>query len=185
MSGKLTVSVCAVGDEKVGKSQLLLRFAQQPFGSYPRFDNYERDFSVYGQQVKIRALDTASQDSYVKLRQLLYASTDVFLLCCPCDDAGALANLEKRWFEELKKANHSKTPLILVLTKCDRRKDDGLDRAVLLNVDKVAHAASKMKVADFFECSAKTGDNVEAIFKRAAELVIRRRKYDGRTCLIL
>ncbi|KAA0185899.1 hypothetical protein FBUS_03289 [Fasciolopsis buskii] len=130
-------------------------------------------------------LVTTGQDGHIKLRQLLYASTDIFLLCCPCDDANALINLERRWYEEIRKANHSKTPMILVLTKCDRRKDSGIDRNALLNVVKIARVASKLKVADFFECSAKTGENVEVLFKRAAELVIRRQNYDKRSCIIL
>ncbi|KAF5404143.1 hypothetical protein PHET_02485 [Paragonimus heterotremus] len=172
------VQVCIIGDPKVGRSQLLLSFAQQMFGTYPRFDNVERDVEIYGQNVRIRVYDPSSHDDYRRTRMALYPNIEAILLCAALDDPVSLDNLTKKWMEELRSARVSKRPIILLLTKSDLLSEDAApSQRKLIDSKAITQAARKLQVSDLFECSAKTGENVELAFKRAVELVVRTRDH--------
>ena len=69
------VQICVIGDGKTGKSQLVLNFADQLFGTHPRFDNFEKDLDIYGQNVRVRVYD-APCEFYIVFRRLC-----VFRIC--------------------------------------------------------------------------------------------------------
>ncbi|CAL8069205.1 unnamed protein product [Calicophoron daubneyi] len=178
------ITVTAIGDQGVGKSQLLLNFAQQPFGTYQRFDTYERDLTVYGQTVKVRANDSCNQSDKSKSSRAAYSGTNTFLLCAAVDKPESLESLVKKWHEDLRASNSANLPLILVLTKCDLQQNSDV-KSLKLDSEEVAQIAQKLRVTDAFECSAKTGHNVEAAFRRAAELAIRTQMDKKKGCEML
>ncbi|KAG5442157.1 Ras-like GTP-binding protein rho [Clonorchis sinensis] len=176
------VKICLIGDRKTGKSQLMLNFGKQVFGTYPRFENIEEDLDIYGQCVRVRVYDAPCQDEARRLRMALYPNCDAVVLCASLDNLASLENLSKKWLEELRTARMTRHPLLLALTKSDLRVDSSAD---LIKPDAISQNARKLQVTDLFECSAKTGENVKQTFRRAAELVVRNDgEKSGKCCAI-
>ncbi|TGZ65251.1 hypothetical protein CRM22_005952 [Opisthorchis felineus] len=138
------VKICLIGDRKTGKSQLMLNFGKQLFGTYPRFENIEEDLDIYGQSVRVRVYDAPcdvssscvntindsnekSQDEARRLRMALYPNCDAVVLCASLDNPVSLENLSKKWLEELRTARMTRHPLLLALTKSDLRVDSSAD----------------------------------------------------------
>ncbi|CAH8507316.1 unnamed protein product [Dicrocoelium dendriticum] len=114
----------------------------------------------------------------------MYPNMEAYLLCAAVDDKPSVENLLK-WMSELKSSRVHKRPIVLHLTKCDLKLDETISAETLVGQQLVNQMASKLQVADLFYCSAKTGENVEVAFKRAAELAIRSDQKGKSKCVIV
>lgn len=159
-----SIKCVVVGDGAVGKSCLLIRYTTQSFPSdyVPTvFDNYSANV-LYQNTTAIRLglWDTAGQEDYDRLRPLSYPQTDVFLVCCSLNCQNSVTNAIGKWTAELD--HHAPgVPRLYVGTKSDIADQ---------NVKLQCSFMTKM-----FECSALTGDGVEALFNAAIRIVLEKR----------
>ncbi|XP_006159954.1 rho-related GTP-binding protein RhoQ isoform X2 [Tupaia chinensis] len=98
--GALMLKCVVVGDGAVGKTCLLMSYANDAFPEeyVPTvFDHYAVSVTVGGKQYLLGLYDTAGQEDYDRLRPLSYPMTDVFLICFSVidlrDDPKTLARL--------------------------------------------------------------------------------------------
>jgi small GTP-binding protein len=143
------------------------------------FDTHQTDIEVDGVQFSLHLWDTAGQETYDKLRPLAYQKTDCFILCYAINSESSLHNAEKKWMPELK--HHCpKTDVVLVGTKMDLRNTpkEAVSEAQAKKIK------SKIKASAYIECSARSRENVENIFKEAVRAVMRRRN-QKRICAYL
>ena len=92
----LNVKMVLVGDGAVGKTSLLMTYAEP--GNYPIFtpsvfDNFSTGLEVDKTFVNLALWDTGGGEEYARLRALSYPETDVFLICYSIGSPASLENI--------------------------------------------------------------------------------------------
>ncbi|KAK4878058.1 hypothetical protein RN001_010564 [Aquatica leii] len=157
-----------IGDSGVGKSSLLLRFADNTFsGSYITtigVDFKIRTVSIDGQRIKLQIWDTAGQERFRTITSTYYRGTHGVIVVYDVTNGDSFANV-KRWLHEIEQ-NCDVVNRILV-----GNKNDCPDRKVVLTED-AKRFADTMGI-QLFETSAKDNINVEEMFISVTRLVLR------------
>nr|CAD7425776.1 unnamed protein product [Timema monikensis] len=121
-----------IGDSGVGKSSLLLRFADNTFsGSYITtigVDFKIRTVDVDGERVKLQIWDTAGQERFRTITSTYYRGTHGVIVVYDVTSGDSFANV-KRWLHEIEQ-NCDVVNRILV-----GNKNDAPDRKVVLTED--------------------------------------------------
>ncbi|XP_054100975.2 rho-related GTP-binding protein RhoQ isoform X3 [Callithrix jacchus] len=123
--GALMLKCVVVGDGAVGKTCLLMSYANDAFPEeyVPTvFDHYAVSVTVGGKQYLLGLYDTAGQEDYDRLRPLSYPMTDVFLICFSVVNPASFQNVKEEWVPELKEYAPN-VPFLLIGTQIDLRDD--------------------------------------------------------------
>ncbi|XP_067421193.1 rho-related GTP-binding protein RhoQ isoform X2 [Emydura macquarii macquarii] len=118
-SGAVMLKCVVVGDGAVGKTCLLMSYANDAFPEeyVPTvFDHYAVTVTVGGKQYLLGLYDTAGQEDYDRLRPLSYPMTDVFLICFSVVNPASFQNVKEEWVPELKEYAPN-VPFLLVGTQ--------------------------------------------------------------------
>lgn len=176
------IKCVTVGDGAVGKTCLLISYTSNTFPTdyVPTvFDNFSANVSVDGQTVNLGLWDTAGQEDYNRLRPLSYRGADVFLLAFSLISRPSFENISKKWVPELRHYAPS-VPIVLVGTKLDLRDDKRfkLDYpgAYTISTEQGEELKKQIGAVAYVECSAKTQQNVKAVFDAAIKVVLRPQK---------
>ncbi|KAK7088511.1 rho-related GTP-binding protein RhoC-like [Littorina saxatilis] len=166
LSRKLTV----VGDGACGKTSLLLRISRDVFDD-DSYDPtaYEKDVvDVFAGNRKIEMVlqDCAGQETFDRLRPVVYAETDVILICFSLDNPDSLFNVENSWIQEVQ-FYCPDVPIILVGNKKDLR-DSGPNGLTstgqkFVTSQEGKDVAKRIQAKGYFECSAKDGENCKKL----------------------
>jgi len=194
-SGAGQIKLVVVGDGAVGKTCLLISYANKRFPEeyVPTvFDNYVVNLTAGDQQIELGLWDTAGQEEYDRLRPLSYANASVFLVCYSVVSPVSYENITAKWYPELMHFC-PEVPQILVGTKTDLRRDSSVVEKLKsqgqnpLTPEQGQDLARKIKAEKYLECSAKTTENLKTVFDEAVKAVLlkRKRKNKGGRCLIL
>ncbi|KAM3822613.1 ras-related protein Rab-35-like isoform 1-T1 [Vipera latastei] len=147
-----------IGDSGVGKSSLLLRFADNTFsGSYITtigVDFKIRTLVINGERVKLQIWDTAGQERFRTITSTYYRNTHGVIIVYDVTNAESFVNV-KRWLHEIGQ-NCDNVCKILVGNKCEH-----LSRKQVETAD--ARRFSEQMGVRLFETSAKENLNVEEI----------------------
>lgn len=166
--------IVVVGDGGCGKTCLLIVYAHNRFPEayIPTvFENYVTNRQFDGKIIEIALWDTAGQEEYDRLRPLSYPESHVILIVFSVDFPVSLANVQDKWYPEVAHFCEG-TPLILVATKTDLRRDDNTRRMLSaqgqtpVTPEQGAEVAREIG-AKYVECSAKTGSGVQEVFALA------------------
>lgn len=79
-----------------------------------RYEKEEFDISINGETHLIKLIDTAGQEDYDKLRKWFYKEANCFILCYDISNHASYTNISDVWLPELKSANCSSVPIVLV-----------------------------------------------------------------------
>nr|XP_004611274.1 unnamed protein product [Sorex araneus] len=157
--------------EGVGKSSLLLRFADNTFsGSYITtigVDFKIRTVEINGEKVKLQIWDTAGQERFRTITSTYYRGTHGVIVVYDVTSAESFVNV-KRWLHEINQ-NCDDVCRILV-----GNKNDDPERKVVETED--AYKFAGQMGIQLFETSAKENINVEEMFNCITELVLRAKK---------
>jgi len=160
-----------IGDSGVGKSSLLVRFADNHFsGNYITtigVDFKIRTIEIGGERVKLQIWDTAGQERFRTITSTYYRGTHGVIVVYDVSSGESFANV-KRWLHEID-ANCDVVNRILV-----GNKNDDPDRKVVLTED-ARRFADQMGI-QLFETSAKDNINVEEMFRSVTSLVLKAKK---------
>jgi len=160
-----------IGDSGVGKSSLLVRFADNHFsGNYITtigVDFKIRTIELNGERVKLQIWDTAGQERFRTITSTYYRGTHGVIVVYDVTSGESFANV-KRWLHEIDQ-NCDVVNRILV-----GNKNDDPDRKVVLT-DDAKRFADQMGIR-LFETSAKDNINVEEMFRAITELVLKSKK---------
>jgi len=166
--------IVVVGDGGCGKTCLLIVYAHNRFPEayIPTvFENYITNRQFDGKVVEIALWDTAGQEEYDRLRPLSYPESHVILIVFSIDFPVSLGNVQDKWYPEVAHFCEG-TPLILVATKTDLRRDDNTRRMLAAQGQTPVTSEQGAEVAreigaKYIECSAKTGSGVQEVFALA------------------
>jgi len=160
-----------IGDSGVGKSSLLVRFADNQFtGNYITtigVDFKIRTIEISGERVKLQIWDTAGQERFRTITSTYYRGTHGVIVVYDVSSGESFANV-KRWLHEID-ANCDVVNRILV-----GNKNDDPDRKVVLTED-ARRFADQMGI-QLYETSAKDNINVEEMFRSITSLVLKSKK---------
>jgi len=160
-----------IGDSGVGKSSLLVRFADNHFsGNYITtigVDFKIRTIELHGEKVKLQIWDTAGQERFRTITSTYYRGTHGVIVVYDVTSGESFANV-KRWLHEIDQ-NCDVVNRILV-----GNKNDDPERKVVLTED-ARRFADQMGIR-LFETSAKDNINVEEMFRAVTELVLKSKK---------
>ncbi|CAM9168762.1 unnamed protein product [Lampetra fluviatilis] len=160
-----------IGDSGVGKSSLLLRFADNTFsGSYITtigVDFKIRTVDVAGEKVKLQIWDTAGQERFRTITSTYYRGTHGVIVVYDVTNAESFVNV-KRWLHEIAQ-NCDDGCRVLVGNKADDP-----SRRVVESSD--ARRFSEQMGIQLFETSAKDNINVEEMFSSVTHAVLRAKK---------
>lgn len=167
-----------IGDSGVGKSCLLLRFADDNFtDSYIStigVDFRFRTINVDSKVVKLQIWDTAGQERFRTITAAYYRGADGIIMVYDVTSLESFEHVEE-WLSEVDRYASENTVKLLVGNKAD------------LVDEKQVSEETAQRFADrlgmhFLETSAKTATNVEAAFLTIAkELIKSRDKTSGPT----
>ncbi|KAG4121036.1 hypothetical protein ERO13_D11G180400v2 [Gossypium hirsutum] len=117
----------------------------------------------------------SANEDYNRLRPLSYCGADVFILAFSLISKASYENVSKKWIPELKHYAPG-VPIILVGTKHDLREDKQffIDHpgAVPISTAQGEELQKLIGSPAYIECSAKTQENVKAVFDAAIKVVL-------------
>jgi small GTP-binding protein len=167
----ISKKVCLLGDFAVGKTSLVRRFV------YNRFE--EKYLSTIGVHVSRKSLsvphasgvadlaillwDIAGNNGFEKVRASYIRGSAGALLVCDLTRPETLDSL--MIYIDLVQNISPQARLIMVANKCD------LIDEQQLTIDQVAAVAQRLR-APFYLTSAKTGDDVETIFRELGSMLV-------------
>lgn len=159
--------VLMIGDSGVGKSALLIRFAERIFS-----ENYIatigvdfkiRTVEIDGERVKLQIWDTAGQERYRTLTSTYYRGTHGVIIVYDVNNLESFLNI-KRWLSEIDQ-NCEQIYRVLV-----GNKNDTPEWKVVMT-EEAQRYADQMCVR-LFETSAKENVNVEEMFMTVARKLL-------------
>ena len=158
--------VIMLGNSGVGKTSLVSRWVRDEFsdGTRPTIgaSNFIKDIEIDSKNVKVTLWDTAGQEQFRAITPLYIRGTKAAIICASQCDIESFQNIDQ-WLELLVLQDKT-TPAILAITKSDVEPFPQLEERVEL---------IKSKFSSMFIVSAKTGENVNNLFRSAAILAIK------------
>jgi small GTP-binding protein len=152
-----------VGDACTGKTSIINRIIDNPFN-----DTYEvsigidfmsKNIRFRGQNIKIQIWDSAGQEKYKGLIPSYIRNSSIVFIVYDVSNRSSFDNV-KNWIQFVK--DIEKTTMILCGNKID------LDRDVNTNE---GEEIAKSEGILFFECSAKTNENIKNMFFSSISLL--------------
>jgi len=164
-----------IGDSGVGKSALLVRFADNVFSTNYittiGVDFKIRTLIVNGERVKLQIWDTAGQERFRTITSTYYRGTHGVIIVYDVTNGESFANV-KRWLHEIGQ-NCDMVNKVLV-----GNKNDDPSRKVVLTSD--AQRFADQEEIKLFETSAKDNINVEEMFMAITQQVLESKKMQQR-----
>ena len=160
-----------IGDTSVGKSSILLRFADNLFsGTYITtigVDFKIRTMEMNGEKIKLQIWDTAGQERFRTITATYYRGTHGVIIVYDVTNADSFNNV-KRWISEIEN-NCDYVDKVLV-----GNKDDNPEKKVVTQAESQRLADSQGMV--LFETSAKDNINIEEVFDYITKKVLQTKK---------
>ena len=151
--------ILLIGDSGVGKTSILEKYINNNFPENYKASkgmDYKTKIITFedGNIIKFQIWDTSGHERFLSITKTYYKAANGFILIYDVNKEDSFINLNN-WIEDIKKEN-KEAPIIIVANKID---DEG-------------HRTTKNKWGKFwkkrellfYECSAKSGVNVENIF---------------------
>mmetsp|Transcript_48867 Transcript_48867/g.117395 ORF Transcript_48867/g.117395 Transcript_48867/m.117395 type:complete len:216 (+) Transcript_48867:188-835(+) len=174
----LQIKLLTIGDSGVGKTCLLLRYANKSFS--PTFiTTIGIDFKIKlidlgGKRVKLQIWDTAGQERFRTITTSYFRGAQGILLVYDITDRHSFENIGN-WVRQIQQYGDKHVNKILIGNKWDM---PASERAV---TPEEGAALAKDHGMPFFETSAKADHNVTEAFAAIADLVMKRLMADPST----
>eukprot|EP00927_Polykrikos_kofoidii_P024152 TRINITY_DN2201_c1_g3_i1.p1 TRINITY_DN2201_c1_g3~~TRINITY_DN2201_c1_g3_i1.p1 ORF type:complete len:215 (-),score=35.38 TRINITY_DN2201_c1_g3_i1:89-703(-) len=154
-----------IGDSGVGKSCLLLRFADDTYTesyiSTIGVDFKIRTLDQDGKTIKLQIWDTAGQERFRTITSSYYRGVHGIIVVYDVTDKESFTNV-KHWLQEIEKYAADGVNKLLVGNKCD------LSSKKVVSYDEAKEFAEPLNI-QFMETSAKNAHNVEQAFQAMAK----------------
>jgi small GTP-binding protein len=164
--------VCIFGDGGVGKTTLVNRYLTGTFKESYKVtigaDFYLKKLEIDDKEITLQLWDFAGEDKFRFLLPTYAIGSSGGIFMYDITRHPSIKNVET-WLNVFKKSFENKlidVPLIMVGGKLD------LEEVRTVEKTEAQELAKKHGFYEFMECSSKTGENVEAIFKTITHKMI-------------
>ena len=161
--------ILLLGDSEVGKSCFLMRYSDNVF-----VENYITTIGLdyklktikldSGKVIKVQLWDTAGQDKYRTIAKNYYKGSHGILLLYDITKISSFENI-REWIQDIRQEVSPKSIIFLIGNKID------LTDQRKISKEQGEELAEEFKIP-FFEASAKSGENVDEVFKALYEKII-------------
>ena len=163
--GIINIKVTLLGDSGVGKTCIIRRYTSDVFnldcGSSLGASYSQKNVKIKNKEVILDVWDTAGQEKYRALGRHFYKEAFIVCLIYDITNKRSFANL-KMWYSDLKTYGEKYTVTAVVGNKSDCYEKEEVKE------DEARKYAEEIK-SHFFLVSAKTGDNINLLFKTLVE----------------
>eukprot|EP00743_Colponemidia_sp_Colp-15_P000747 GILK01000826.1.p1 GENE.GILK01000826.1~~GILK01000826.1.p1 ORF type:complete len:205 (+),score=29.79 GILK01000826.1:166-780(+) len=164
-----------IGDSGVGKSCLLLRFADDAFTesyiSTIGVDFRFRTIPIEKKTIKLQIWDTAGQERFRTITSAYYRGADGIIMVYDVTNKESFDHVEE-WLSEVNRYASENTSKLLVGNKCDMATEKAVD------TDTAKRFADNLGIP-FLETSAKNATNVDLAFLTMAKELMKSRDAQG------
>ncbi|XP_048476335.1 ras-related protein Rab-13-like [Rhincodon typus] len=165
-----------IGDSGVGKTCLIIRFADDNFNSTYistiGIDFKIKTVDVGGKKIKLQVWDTAGQERFKTITTAYYRGAMGIILVYDITDEKSFENIQN-WMKSIKENASATVERMLLGNKCDMENKRKVPK------DKAEKLAKDHGIR-FFETSAKSSLNVEEAFRSLAhDILIKTSKKSG------
>ena len=164
---ELSFGIIVTGDSSTGKSCFVNKAFKNIFDEYyiptVGFDFLIFDEKINDTEIKLQIWVTAGNEKYRTIIKSFYEKVSLFIILYSIDDKQSFDNI-KTWLADAKIKNPN-AKIILVGNKSDLEDSRKIQKYEGMNF------AKEHKLDMFFEVSAKSGYNVQKVFKEAAKLL--------------
>ncbi|MFW9880931.1 MAG: Rab family GTPase [Candidatus Thorarchaeota archaeon] len=172
---KVAFKLCIFGDGGVGKTTLVRRFATGVFKEDTKMtigaDFSVKNVEVDGRKVTLRIWDFAGEDRFRVLFPAFVKGANGGIFMYDTTQYSSLSQI-KDWlsiFEYFVSNKKLKIPVIMVGGKTD------IVGKRSVNSETAEKLSNNYDLAGYFECSSKTGYNVEQIFEFIAKIMVEKK----------
>ena len=154
--------ILLLGDSEVGKSCFLMRYSDNVF-----VENYITTIGLdyklktvkldNGKTIKVQLWDTAGQDKYRTIAKNYFKGSHGILLLYDITKQSSFNNI-REWIQDIREEVSPKAIIFLIGNKIDLAEQRKISK------EKGIELAEEYKLP-FFEASAKSGENVDEVFK--------------------
>lgn len=151
-----------LGDSGVGKTSLVKYEIKNTF-IYNRdstiiFEHSFKNFSILDKTVRLQIWDTCGKEVYHSSMKNFYSSALCIIVVFSLESLDSFYKVNN-WIEEIQNNNTEDSILVLIGNKLDLTQPRVVDRELINDY------CQKNGIENYFEASAKTGENVHDIFK--------------------
>ena len=151
-----------LGDSGVGKTSLVKYEINNSFinsnNSTIVFEHSFKNFNISEKIVRLQIWDTCGQEIYHSSIKNFYKSALCIIVVFSLDSLDSFYNVNE-WIKEIKENNSEDSIIVLIGNKSDLSKPRIIPKVLIEDYCK------KNEIENYFETSAKTGENVHEIFK--------------------
>ena len=160
-----------VGDIAVGKSCLLHRAAKGEFakkGPTIGTDRIKINTRVVdGKICRLEVWDTAGSEAYSSMSGLYYRDAQAALVCFNLCDRSSFKSVPN-WVKEVKKHFADEDRIVLFLVGCQSDEQ----KTQIINMEEITACCQKLGFVDYYQTSAKSGENVHRLFKALTDHIM-------------
>eukprot|EP01114_Cavostelium_apophysatum_P021520 TRINITY_DN7537_c0_g1_i1.p1 TRINITY_DN7537_c0_g1~~TRINITY_DN7537_c0_g1_i1.p1 ORF type:complete len:203 (+),score=38.41 TRINITY_DN7537_c0_g1_i1:119-727(+) len=160
----LLYKMLLIGDSGVGKSCILLRFAddsfQENFISTIGVDFKIKTMNIEGKRVKLQIWDTAGQERFQTITTSYYRGAHGLIIVFDVTNKTSFENI-KKWLDDVDRNASQHIVKLLVGNKCD------LENKRQIDFHTAKALADKLNIG-YLETSAKDNTNIGKAFERLA-----------------
>ena len=170
--------VCIFGDGDVGKTTLLHRYYSNKFEDSMKMtigaDIGVKILNIDGKKIKLQIWDFGGQDQFRVFFQYFFKGANGSIFMYDITRKSSLMNIDV-WLNDLK--THASTdkdiqiPILMVGGKTD------LEDKRVVTPEEAMKLQKSHNLHAFFECSSKTGQNVNVIFETLTHAIMKNQGY--------
>ena len=163
MSEKYIIKILTLGESTVGKTSIVLRYADDKFLDNNALATIGIDFKIKkikkgGESIKVSIYDTAGQERFQNIIKNYYRGANGILLTYDITKRSSFEKLDF-WYKDLNENSDKIEDLFICLVGNKIDKEDSREVSI-----EEANKYAKDKNLPYFEVSAKTGKGIKKLF---------------------